>query len=322
MFGTILSCIRELKHRPARGGVTCDHFFVTVRRDRYRAAALGFGLILALGACAGDGRVDEAGPLAPEVVAVPAGEFIQGSDGDEREAAYSLDEAAYGHSVTREQRWYAGEVPRAQASTAAFDIMTTPVSNADYAVFVAATGHRSPKIDAETWAAYGLVHRYERTRRHAWRGTRFPGGRAAHPVVLVSHDDARAYAAWLSRETGARWRLPSEEEWEKAARGADGRRFPWGEGFDEGRLNSADAGPFDTVPVGEFRDGASPYGMLDAAGQVYEWTATAADDGRFVVKGGSWDDAGCGVCRPAARHARPGDLRHILIGFRLVRERG
>jgi formylglycine-generating enzyme required for sulfatase activity len=78
------------------------------------------------------------------------------------------------------------------------------------------------------------------------------------------------------------------------------------------------------MPVGSFPAGASPYGLLDAAGQVFEWTATPPDPGggrnRFLVKGGSWDDRGCGVCRPAAGHGRPAGLKHILIGFRLVVE--
>jgi formylglycine-generating enzyme required for sulfatase activity len=85
-------------------------------------------------------------------------------------------------------------------------------------------------------------------------------------------------------------------------------------------LNSHDAGPFDTLPVGTFSTGASPFGILDAAGQVFEWTATPAGSERFIVKGGSWDDKGCGVFRPAARHSRPVKLKHVLIGFRLVRE--
>ncbi|MCK5276469.1 MAG: SUMF1/EgtB/PvdO family nonheme iron enzyme, partial [Alphaproteobacteria bacterium] len=93
------------------------------------------------------------------------------------------------------------------------------------------------------------------------------------------------------------------------------------EAWDPARLNSHDLGPFDTVPAGRFRNSASPFGLLDAAGQVFEWTATpsGSDGGRFIVKGGSWDDKGCGVCRPAARHSRPATLKHILIGFRLVR---
>jgi len=138
--------------------------------------------------------------------------------------------------------------------------------------------------------------------------------------VLVSHADAEAFAAWLSAQTGRRWRLPSALEWEKAARGAQGRRFPWGAAWDPQKLNSHDAGPFDTLPVGSFPAGVSPYGLLDAAGQVFEWTATRAGTQRFLVKGGSWDDSGCGVCRPAAGHGRPLGLKHILIGFRLVVE--
>ncbi|GMQ96065.1 MAG: formylglycine-generating enzyme family protein [Gammaproteobacteria bacterium] len=256
----------------------------------------------------------------PQVVEVPAGPFIMGSDEAEREAAYRLDERAYGHSITREQRWYAGEAQRGRRELPAFSITRTAITNREYAAFVADTGYAAPDVDAQTWAGYRLVHPYERTRRHAWRDGRPLAGRELHPVVLVSQGDAVAYAEWLSRRTGQHWRLPSEAEWEKAARGSDGRRFPWGDVFDPGRLNSADSGPFDTLPVGTFSNGASPFGTLDAAGQVYEWTATAAGSGRAIVKGGSWDDKGCGICRPAARHSRPVALKHILIGFRLVRE--
>lgn len=255
----------------------------------------------------------------PATVTVPAGPFIIGSDPAEREAAYLLDEAAYGHSRTRQWRWYEDEHPRTRSHVPAFAITATPITNAQYAVFVAATDHPAPGVDAKTWAGYGLIHPFARTRRHAWSGNRPPAGRADHPVVLVSHDDALAYAGWLSERTGRKWRLPSEEEWEKAARGGDGRRFPWGDEFDPKRLNSHDRGPFDTTPVGRFADGKSPFGLLDAAGQVFEWTRTPSGRDRFIVKGGSWDDKGCGVCRPAARHSRPGNLKHILIGFRLVR---
>jgi len=262
-----------------------------------------------------------AGGPAPQTVEIPAGTFVAGSDRDERELAYTLDERAYGHSVTREQRWYEDELERQEVELPAFAIMRHLVTNADYARFVEATGHPAPDVDPATWQGYGLIHPYARTRRHAWVEGRPPEGRKDHPVVLVSHADAKAYARWLSQETGATWRLPTALEWQKAARGSDGRIFPWGDAWDPMRLNSHDQGPFDTTPVGSFPDGASPYGMLDPAGNVFEWTADAAGEARTVVKGaGSWDDQGCGVCRPASRHARPADLKHILVGFRLVRE--
>lgn len=254
----------------------------------------------------------------PQTVHVPAGPYIRGSDAAEREYGYKLDERAYGHSATRKGRWYAGEFARTSRQLPAYRITRTPITNAQYEAFVAATGHRAPNVDRATWKSYGLIHPWTRTRRHAWKGGKIPKGRADHPVVMVSRGDAAAYAAWLSARTGKRWRLPREEEWEKAARGSDGRRFPWGDVFDANRLNSHDAGPFDTTRVGKFPGGASPYGVLDMAGQVFEWTSTRGPRGRSVVKGGSWDDKGCGVCRSAARHTRPDGIKHILIGFRLV----
>jgi toxoflavin biosynthesis protein ToxD len=248
----------------------------------------------------------------PAVVKIPAGTFIRGSDRAERDYAYRLDEAAYGHNVTRQNRWYEDET-RQSSVTAAYEITETPIT---------ATNRTVPDVDPRVWAGYRLIHPWERTRKFAWRDGAPPPGRADHPVVLVSYSDANAYAKWLSQKTGQRWRLPSEVEWEKAARGTGGRIFPWGDTFDSARLNSHDKGHFDTVPVGRFPTGASPYGLLDGAGQVFEWTATIAGAGRHIVKGGSWDDKGCGVCRPAARHGRPDAIKHILIGFRLVREPG
>ena len=282
-----------------------------------RALVLAVLSTIAVGASPAnaDGQV-----AAPAVIRIPAGAFITGSDRAEREAAYRLDEAAYGHSITRQQNWYESELARQTRTLPAYAISKDLITNAQYARFVAATGHRAPDVDEKTWASYGLIHPFGRTRRFAWTEGVPPEGRENHPVVLVSLQDARAYARWLSTSSGATWRLPAELEWEKAARGVDGRRFPWGNRFSSELLNSLDAGPFDTLPVGSYPKGASPFGMLDAAGQVFEWTSTMTDSGRAIVKGGSWDDKGCGVCRPAARHSRPVDLKHILIGFRLVRE--
>ncbi len=257
--------------------------------------------------------------VIPDVVWVPAGPFFAGSDSAEREAAYQLDEAAYGHSRTRERGWYDRERPREIHETGGFWITRTPITNAQYEAAVLGHWRQEPDVDPETWASYRLIHPYERTAPYRWQGGP-PPGRDDHPVVLVTIADAHAYAGWLSERTAQTWRLPTELEWEKAARGADGRWFPWGNEFDPMRLNSHDLGPFATTPVGRFPRGVSPFGALDMAGQVFEWTVTPGQNGRYIVKGGSWDDRGCGVCRPAARHSRPADIKHILIGFRLVRE--
>ncbi len=258
--------------------------------------------------------------LIPETITIPAGEFITGSDAEEREAAYRLDEKAYGHSVTRKNRWYDFEDKRRKLSLPTFRISKNLITNRQYQAFIKATGHKVPNVKPRVWKGYKLIHPFKRTRRHAWTRGTYPKGRGDHPVVMVSYDDVQAYANWLSEETAAVWRLPTEKEWEKAARGTDGRYFPWGNTYDATRLNSHDKGPFDTVDAGKFPEGASPFGLLDAAGQVFEWTSTPSGKGRFRVKGGSWDDSGCGVCRPAARHGRPRAIKHILVGFRLVLE--
>ncbi len=299
--------------------------FERITERRIQARGLRRALCCALTAFLAAGMLATPAPARehgsdPAVLAIPAGPFITGSDRAEREAAYRLDEAAYGHSATRKQRWYENEGERRESTLPAYAITTTPVTNGDYARFIRATGRAAPDVDVKTWKSYGLIHPFSRTRRHAWSDGKIPAGRERHPVVMVSHDDAVRYAEWLTSVSAYRWRLPTEAEWEKAARGRDGRRFPWGDTFDAAKLNSHDGGPFDTVPVGRYPAGASPFGLLDAAGQVFEWTATLQRKDRYIVKGGSWDDRGCGVCRPAARHGRPRDLKHILVGFRLVRE--
>lgn len=273
-------------------------------------------LVMAIAATAAPAQ-EPAIPI-PELVWVPGGPFIAGSDQAERELGYRLDEQAYGHSVTRQQGWYDRERPRGERHLDGYWITRTQITNRQYEAMLWSHPRHEPDVDPETWRSYGLIHPYERTAPYRWSGGP-PEGRADHPVVLVSIADAHAYAGWLSERTGRIWRLPSELEWEKAARGTDGRYFPWGNRFDPTRLNSHDLGPFATMPVGSFPDGASPYGALDMAGQVFEWTASPGNPGRFLVKGGSWDDKGCGVCRAAARHARPETIKHILIGFRLVR---
>jgi toxoflavin biosynthesis protein ToxD len=279
-------------------------------------------LIALIAACVGiaERPVRADGFIPPELIVIPAGPFIMGSDKEEREVAYRLDEKAYGHSTTRMNRWYEGEKDRHRVFTDTFMITKFPITNADYAPFVSRNAHPPPVVNEETWAGYNLNHPFHRTRKFSWNGPLPPKGREKHPVVLISQADAVSYATWLSKRTGMLWRLPSEAEWEKAVRGGEGQYFPWGDTYKSSRLNSHDDGPFDTMAVGSFPSGASPFGLMDGSGQVFEWTSDESENGRFIVKGGSWDDKGCGICRPAARHFRPADIKHILIGFRLVCE--
>ncbi|WP_139833712.1 formylglycine-generating enzyme family protein [Thalassospira alkalitolerans] len=254
----------------------------------------------------------------PDVAEVPGGWFFQGSDSVERQYAYQIDEHVYGHDISRRNRWYDVEIDKWHIYLPTYFIMTTPVTNDQYAAFIRDTGYASPDITSEDWESLGLIYGYDATRPFAWKGDTPPRGKGNHPVVLVSWRDAQAYARWLREKTGMRWRLPPEHYWEKAVRGPDGTFYPWGNIYDPNQLNSADRGPFETMPVGQFK--AGPYGLYDGAGQVFEWTSSSSQPGYRIVKGGSWDDRGCGVCRPAARHGRAEHTQHILIGFRLMYE--
>ncbi|MFQ5913645.1 MAG: formylglycine-generating enzyme family protein [Nitrospinota bacterium] len=285
---------------------------------RFRSYSLPLGLLAA--ACmtvlTGSSRAYAGGGSRAEMGIIPAGKFVMGSTREEREYGYKLDETLHNSSVARRNRWFENETRR-EVNLPAYRIDKYLVTNADYKGFADATGRPAPFVTQGVWDSYGLIHKYSAVKRFLWREGRYPPGRAAHPVVLVPHADAAAYCEWRGKKEGRKLRLPTEEEWEKAARGADGRYFPWGNVFDAARLNSYDGGPFDTVPVGRYPSGASPSGILDMAGMVFEWTWTRAawDPGKFIVKGGSWDDYP-GVTRSAARHGRPSALKHILIGFR------
>jgi len=253
------------------------------------------------------------------MVRVPAGAFVMGSTAEEREYGYRLDEAR-GSTAARRFQWFANE-RRHGVALSSYLLDRELVTNKAYQRFVKDTGHSVPHVDRQTWDSYGLVHPYESVARFLWIDGRYPTGRGRHPVVLVTQQDAVAFCRWRGARDGRAFRLPTEAQWEKAARGSDGRIFPWGNDFDPKRLNSADAGPYDTQSVGRLPAGASPYGILDMAGMVFEWTgdACAGQAGKAVVKGGSWDDYP-GVTRAAARHCRVRALKHILIGFRCAGE--
>lgn len=262
------------------------------------------------------GRVLAGGGSRAEMVIIPAGKFKMGSTPEEREYGYKLDESLHKSSVARRNKWFENE-RRREADLPAFRFDKYLVTNAAYQEFVNVGGRPAPSVTRQVWDSYGLIHKYSALKRFLWTEGRYPPGRSAHPVVLVPHAAAAAFCDWRGKREGRKLRLPTEEEWEKAARGPDGRRFPWGDEFDPERLNSYDGGPFDTVPVGRYPSGASPFGVMDMAGMVFEWTSTKAewDEKKYIVKGGSWDDFP-GVTRSAARHGRPAGLKHILVGFR------
>jgi formylglycine-generating enzyme required for sulfatase activity len=265
-------------------------------------------------------------PLKIEQVLIPGGEVMLGSDEAEKAYAYSI-----GGEGARGGRWFDGEVKR-RVRVEDFHIDKYPVTQAQYLEFVKKTGHRAPYISERDYIQQGfLVHPYSSVRMYLWKkGLKNrpvpPEGMLEHPVVLVSLTDAAAYCAWRgSFLPDRKFRLPSEDEWEKAARSTDGRYFPWGNEWDDELANIWRSGPHGTTPVTRHKNGRSPYGVREMAGNIFEWTLTPSrggpggreGSGRFILKSCSWDDMP-GICRGAARHGRPKDSRHILIGFRCV----
>ena len=236
-----------------------------------------------------------------EMVAVPGGSFRMG-DPDGRP----------------------DETPRA-VTVAPFRLMRFEVTNTQFAAFVAETGHVT---DPER-RGFGYVWpgRWIRVPGADWRRRSGPAsnlvGLDDHPAVQVSWRDARAFC----RHHGLR--LPREEEWEFAARGSDGRLFPWGAAApDEGGTRRANYGTseccaadmsdgfHETAPVGSYPAGVSPFGLHDMAGNVWEWTASLdAESGKYVIRGGGWgNNPYC--LRVSYRHKNPPDIGLDMVGIR------
>lgn len=236
------------------------------------------------------------------MVEVPAGPFTMGSDdgaADERPA----------HTVTLR----------------AFEIDRLPVSNDAFAQFL----ERHGEVDAQGRRYFDWDDRDARIRRVGaeWRAD---AGYGDHPVVEASWLGALAYCRWLGK------RLPTEAEWEKAARGADGRRYPWGDEAPGPRHARFASGWNETAPAGAHAAGASPYGALDMAGNVWEWVSSAYRPYPYRVDDGREDPApgpmrgtrGGGHDSPAAELratergrnlSRAPAAGHHNIGFRCAR---
>ena len=235
-------------------------------------------------------------PVPPEgMVYVPAGEFAMGTNAADSSNFNRRDNVPLQSNDAR---------PQHKATTVAFFIDKTEVTNAQYERYCVATAIPVPPH---------------------WKDGKFAEGEADFPVHHVNWYEANAYAKWAGK------RLPTEAEWEKAARSTDGRRFPWGNDWDAGKANTSSTRP---RAVGQYPDGASVYGALDMIGNVAEWTASWWDaypnaptkqeefGTQFkVARGGAWSGAESlrqvwyrGIARPQSRIE--------WIGFRCVRDVG
>lgn len=233
--------------------------------------------------------------ITPPLRHVDAGPFLMGSDPE------------------KDPDTQDNETPQHTVETASYWIGTYPVTVAEYDCAVRAGAVREPRYRLLTWT-YQLQ-------------------RLDDPVTSISWADATAYAAWLARLTGQPWRLPSEAEWEKAARGDDGRIYPWGDQWDDARAD-IDDGP---NPVGAFagHGDASPCGAHDLAGNVWEWTdgllrpypsypvaevrreADPDEPAPRVMRGGCFGNMA--VCaRTAYRNGNAPAEPDLGMGFRLV----
>ena len=231
-------------------------------------------------------------PFHLELVRVPAGEFLMGSD-----PAKDVEEI---------------EQPQHRVYVSEYFIGKFPVTNTQYAVYA-----RAQEIK------FGV-----------------PKGKDNHPVVQVSWQEATAFCRWLGQVTGREMRLPTEAEWEKAARGTDGRRYPWGKSWIAGKANAGGSERRGTTPGGKYSPfGDSPYGVADMAGNVWEWCADWYNANEYqaharsnstvkdpkgppngdmrVVRGGSWLSGQYDARASYRVWVRP-DSRGYDCGFRVV----
>lgn len=197
------------------------------------------------------------------------------------------------------------ETPQHRVSLKAFFLDKTEVTNQQYQEFIKQTGHKPPV---------------------QWNGGIFPSGTEQYPVTGVSFEDAEAYARWAGK------RLPTEEEWEAAAHGDQIRRYPWGDQFQADRLNSAQSNLKQPTPVNSYPTGAGPFGNVDLAGNVWEWTASEAlpypgntekisnptQEKLMVIRGGSFENKPPD-CVTTYRNWVPAATRYKALGFRCAR---
>ncbi len=206
------------------------------------------------------------------------------------------------------------ETPPHSKHLKAFYIDKYEVTNKEYKKFVDETKYRIPYVDSKEAKPYN------------WQDNKYPKGKANYPVVLVNAIDAQKYCEFFGK------RLPTEAEWEKAARGSGNRIWPWGNAWDKTKLSNKEDGHTSSVIIGSHPDDLSPYDAVDMGGNVSEWTSSPylpyqnnqLNDknysvGKRVVRGGSWQK-GKNEARTSARQFASPDTKSVSIGFRCVKE--
>ncbi len=251
-------------------------------------------------------------PIDFDWVTIAAGEFLMGSDKKQDAQAYD------------------NELPQHRLYVPEYRIARVPVTVAQFAQFVQATSYKT--LAEEQGSAYGYTgSQWEDVKGASWAHPRGPGSdvqqKANHPVTCIAWRDALAFCAW------AQVRLPTEAEWEKAARGTDGRLYPWGNSAPDKERCNFNMAVKDTTAVGHYPKGASPYSLLDMAGNVWEWTSSKWLDNyndyarkidnnlegeeRRVLRGGSFNNDRSNV-RCAYRYWDNPNVRISDVGFRVV----
>jgi formylglycine-generating enzyme required for sulfatase activity len=261
------------------------------------------------------------------LVCVPAGEFLMGLSPADQQSLFSMCPGCVGDEFQ--------DAPQKRVMLSEFWIDQTEVTLGQFSQFVYATGYRTTaETRGEAYLLDTASNSVQLTSGADWMHPQgspidMPAFRD-YPVMQVSWEDARAYCAWAGR------RLPTEAEWEKAARGTDGRWFPWGNDMPKASLlnfNLAFTGP---VPVGKYSSGASPYGAQDMAGNLWEWVNDYYEGGYYdrmplvdppgpesgswrVRRGGSWavlQQSELVLVSPSFRYSNSSTVSSDLIGFR------
>jgi len=237
-------------------------------------------------------RAEGGTALEDDMVVIPAGRYRLGTTREEAERLARR----YGCHVT----WLSGEYPERVSELRAFAIDRYPVTNRQYAEFCKATGYPP---------------------RGHWLGPEPPKELLDHPVLMVNQEDCRAYARWAGK------RLPTEDEWEAAARGPEGLLYPWGNRFDPAACwwNKDEPGALGrwprTAPVNAHPKGASPFGVMDLCGNAAEWVEGSPGPGSGIIKGGCWMTQTPMNLRPAARNMSGFAVNQALfVGFRCAKD--